>query len=261
MHTPPSLDLFHRPPQPTFPLPLSTAMVNPDRFDKFMKSLRLTGALTGLVVCALGIFLLVTLSLNPRNAVNAIYEIIFGLLMVVAECRFVRMLKYFYFMQHFLGLGMFYIYVGFLCIGGIWYEYAVAGVCLGIGLTYFILGLGCRKMGRENFKRSGVEPPATAVDGTASAPPAPGGGAKAAAAAPTGYGSGTAYGNNTASYDEPEAIRAARTNASAYSVDTPSAYANDEPPPAYGSEPAYGGGNQSAYSNDQGAYSNDGEQV
>ena len=219
-----------------------------DKFDKFMKSVRLFGAITGLVVMALGIFLLVTLSLNPRVAVNAIYQIIFGAMMIIAEVRWVRLLKYFYFMQHFLGLGMFYIYVGFLCIGGTWYQYAVAGVCLGVGLIYFTLGLGCRKMGRENFRRSGVEPPATAADGTPSAPPAPGGGAKTAAAGPT-YGN--AYGNNTASYDEPEAIRAARTNASAYSVDSPVAYSNDaEPPPAYGSEPAYGGGHQSAYAND-----------
>ncbi len=220
-----------------------------DRFDKFMKSVRALGGLTGLVVMALGIFLLVTLSLNPRNAVNAIYQIIFGALMIVAEIRWVRLLKFFYFMQHFLGLGMFYIYVGFLCIGGTWYQYAVAGVCLAVGLIYFTLGLGCRKMGRENFRRSGVEPPATAVDGTPSAPPAAGGGAKTAAAAPTATGYGNAYGGGaTASYDEPEAIRAARTNASAYSMDSPSAYSN-EAPPAYGSEPG-GGGHQSAYSND-----------
>ena len=148
-----------------------------------MKTVRITGAVTGLIVVALGIFLLITLSLNPRNAVNAIYEIIFGLLIFFAEWRLVRLLKYFYFLQHFLGLGMFYIYVGFLCLGGNWYQYAVAGVCLGVGLIYFILGLGCRKMGRENFRRSGVEPPATAADGTPSAPPAAGGGAKAAAAA------------------------------------------------------------------------------
>ena len=222
-----------------------------DRFDKFMKSVRLAGALTGLIVIALGIFLLVTLSLNPRNAVNAIYEIIFGSLMVIAEVRWVRLLKYFYFLQHFLGLGMFYIYVGFLCIGGTWYQYAVAGICLGVGLIYFILGLGCRKMGRENFRRSGVEPPATAADGTPSAPPAPGGGAKTAAAAPSGTAYGNAYGNNNATYDEPEAIRAARTNASAYTADSPKAYSNDEPPPAYGSEPgAYSSGHQSAYAND-----------
>jgi len=115
-------------------------------------------------------------------------------------------------------------------------------------------------MGRENFRRSGVEPPGTAVDGSPSAPPAAGGGAKAAAAAPTGYGSGSMYGNNAATaYEEPAAIKAARTNAGAYTADA----SNDEPPPAYGSEPAYGSASahQSAYSNDnQSAYSNDGDQ-
>ena len=217
-------------------------MAKADKFDKFLKMVRLIGALTGAVVCALGIFLLITLSLNPRNGVNAIYEIIFGLLIIVAEFRWVRFLKFFYFLQHFLGLGLFYIFIGFLCLGGTWYQYVVAGVCLGIGLIYFILGLGCRKMGRENFRRSGVEPPATAADGTAASPPAPGGGAKTAAPAPTGNAYGSA-GSGGGSYDEPDAIRDARTNASAYSNDAP-------PGGAYGSEPAYGGGSQSAYAND-----------
>ena len=215
-----------------------------DRFDKLMKSVRLCGMIVGLVVMALGIYLFASLaSLNPRNSVNAIYQIIFGALIIISEFRWVRLLKYFYFLQHFLGLGLFYIYVGFLCLGGTWYQYAVAGVCLGVGLVYFILGLGCRKMGRENFRRSGVEPPATAAEGTPSAPPAAGGGVKTAAAAPSGT---TAYGNaygggDGTTYGEPEAIRAARTNASAYTAD---AYSNDAPPPAYGSEP------HSAYSND-----------
>lgn len=120
----------------------------------------------------------------------------------------------------------------------------MAGVCLAVGLVYFILGLGCRKMGRESFKLSGVEAPATAADGSASSPPAPGGGAKTAGGVP----SGNAYGSaSSGAYEEPAAIKAARQNASAYS---------NEAPPSYGAEPA-------AYSNEgqQSAYSNDQEQV
>ena len=202
--------------------------------------MRLTGGLLGLVVLALGIYLLVTLSLNPRTALNAVYEIIFGLLMVVAECRWTRMLRLFYFMQHFIGLGMFYIFVGGLSLGGTWYEYVVAGVCFALGLVYFTLGLGCRRMGRENFKRSGVDN-ALPLDGvSANGQPAPAASASASAAEKDA-GSGPAYGGNSYAA-EPAAIRNAKANASAYSNDVP-VYSNDSPhspPPAYGNQSAYG---------------------
>ena len=210
-----------------------------------LQCVRLTGALLGLVVLALGIYLLVTLSLNPRNALNAVYQIIFGGLMVIAEARWTRFLRFFYFMQHFLGLGLFYIFVGGLSLGGEWYEYVVAGVCFALGLIYFTLGLGCRRMGRENFKRSGVDN-AMPLDGVSTQSAA----APAAAAAAEKDVSGPSYGGNSYAA-EPAAIRDAKANASAYgnqsAYSNDNAYSNDSPR----SPPTYGGNNhQSAYSND-----------
>ena len=203
--------------------------------------MRIAGFITGLVTIALGIYLLVSIgsNLNPRNAINSVFQVIFGVFICIAEWRVVRLLKYFYFLQHFLGLGMYYIFLGGLALGGNWYQYAVAGVCLSIGLIYFVLGLGCRRMGRENFKRSGVEPPPvlTGVETPEGVPS----GAAAAKAAGAAYGAYSSNGGPPA-YEEPAAIKAARSNASAYSV--------DEPPAEYSNESAYAQASPSAYSND-----------
>lgn len=95
---------------------------NPEKkslFDKMIKTIRLTGALLGCVVVAIGVIFLVIpgQALNPRNVINSIYLIIFGSLMIIAEMRWQRLLKYTYFLQHFIGLGMFYIFVGGLSLG------------------------------------------------------------------------------------------------------------------------------------------------
>lgn len=84
-----------------------------------IKTIRLTGMILGCVVLAIGIIFLVLpgSSLNPRNVINSIYLIIFGMLMIAAEMRWQKLLRYTYFLQHFLGLGMFYIFVGGLCLG------------------------------------------------------------------------------------------------------------------------------------------------
>ena len=223
--------------------------------------MRITGFIVGLVTIALGIYLLVSIgsNLNPRNTINAVFQVIFGLLICIAEMRIVRLLRYFYFLQHFLGLGMYYIFLGGLALGGAWYQIAVAAVCLGIGLIYFVLGLGCRRMGRENFKKDGVQlPPVLTGVETPEGTPSAAAAAKAASAA---YGA--AYGSNGGppAYEEPAAIKAARSNAGAYSNN---AYEPDEPA-AYGSEPAYAQespSGASAYANSApSAYSNDAEIV
>ena len=207
----------------------------------------------GLILIALGIYEIVTISsnLNPRNTINAIFQIIFGIFNIVAELRVRRALKYFYFMQHFLGLGMYYIFLGGLALGGAWYEYAVAGVCFGVGLVYFILGLGCRRMGRENFKRSGVDlpPVLTGEEDAAGATPKAKDVVAAAGVAGAAYGQYNSYssgsnGGPPGGYEEPAAIKAARTNASAYTQEEPPAvYSNDR-------ESAYANSSKSAYSND-----------
>jgi len=51
-----------------------------------------------------------------------VYQIIFGLLILIAEARWSGLLKHFKFLTHFLGLGLFYIFVGGLALGSSWYQ-------------------------------------------------------------------------------------------------------------------------------------------
>jgi len=203
-----------------------------DLFDRFIKILRITGCLVGLVNIALGIYELVTSNLNPRTAINAVYSILFGIFMVIAEARWVQILKHFYFLQHFLGLGAFYLFVGGLALGGASYQYAVAAACIGIGLIYFTLGLGCRRMGHENFKQLGFRTGSKSIEGGVGTPPTKAAGDQPLPPPPpppnegqSGYSSGYAssgssydnhysgQGDEPQNYQEPAAITEARKSA------------------------------------------------
>lgn len=96
---------------------------------------------------AIGIYQLFSSSLNPKGVINGVYQIIFGLLIWIAEARWSGLLKHFKFLTHFLGLAMFYIFVGGLALGGEWYQYAEAGLCLLVGSIYGLLGCMCKSMG------------------------------------------------------------------------------------------------------------------
>lgn len=68
--------------------------------------------------------------------------------MIVSEMRWIRLLKHFKFLTHFIGLGLFYIFVGGLALGSAWYE-------LGLGISLIILGsvysmLGCCGLSMKN---------------------------------------------------------------------------------------------------------------
>lgn len=114
-----------------------------------MHLIRLIGFITGIVVLILGVLILIGSALSPRQIINGIYQIIFGLFIMICELRLKLILSHFYFLTHFLGLGLFYIFVGGLALGGEWYQITVACVLLGMGIIY--MGLGCmnRRMGDE----------------------------------------------------------------------------------------------------------------
>ena len=71
---------------------------------------------------------------------------IFGVIMIIAELRWVTLLKYVYFLQHYVGLGLFYIFVGGLILGDSWWMILVAVVLLAVGIVYLLLGCACRRM-------------------------------------------------------------------------------------------------------------------
>ena len=84
--------------------------------------------------------------LDPRTLIANVYLIIFGIAMIVAELRLVFLLKYCYFLQHYAGLGLFYIFVGGLILNEHWWMVLVAVVLIAVGLVYLLLGCMCRRM-------------------------------------------------------------------------------------------------------------------
>lgn len=118
---------------------------------------RVTGAICGCLAIAIGLYQLITSVFNPRTIINGVYQVIFGLLILVAEARWSGLLRHFKFLTHFFGLGMFYIFVGGLALGGSWYQYAEAGLCLAVGSIYLILGAMCRTMADPGFGGKPIE--------------------------------------------------------------------------------------------------------
>jgi COPI associated protein len=72
-----------------------------------------------------------------------LYRIIFGLLIMIAELRLKRLLVWFSFLLYYIGLGLFYVFVGGLASGSEWYEYIIAIIAVIIGFTYCAVGCMC----------------------------------------------------------------------------------------------------------------------
>jgi len=107
----------------------------------YMLMLRVTGGICGVLVFVLGIILLATThSSDPKIYVNGLYQIIFGLLIVVAEIRVAVILHWFSFLTSYVGLGLSYIFVGGLALGNNWYEIVLAIVMCTLALVYIFYG-------------------------------------------------------------------------------------------------------------------------
>jgi hypothetical protein len=87
--------------------------------------MRIIGCIAGGATLGIGIYQLVAGASGPKGFINAIYQIIFGIFIIISELRWKKLLKHFKFLTHFLGLGMFYLFVGGLALGGAWYQIAV----------------------------------------------------------------------------------------------------------------------------------------
>ena len=92
---------------------------------------------------------------DPRTLIANVYLLIFGLGMIIAELRLVFLLKYCYFLQHYAGLGLFYIFVGGLILNEHWWMVLVAVVLIAVGLVYLILGCMCRRMNPKPIQMPG----------------------------------------------------------------------------------------------------------
>ena len=72
-----------------------------------------------------------------------LYQILFGILVILAELRITKLLYWFAFLRRRIGLGAFYIFIGFFSVGDEWYVILMMIVFLVVGSTYLILALCC----------------------------------------------------------------------------------------------------------------------
>lgn len=111
-----------------------------------IKLLRFIGACVGAAISALGIYAIYVSHTDIKTVVNALYQIIFGLLIITAELRFIKLLVWFSFLVTFIGLGGFYIFVGGLALGSQWYEIMITVIACAIGLIYCSFGCCCKSV-------------------------------------------------------------------------------------------------------------------
>ena len=80
---------------------------------------------------------------DVRVIVLDIYRIVFGLLIMLAELRLKHLLVWFSFLLYYIGLGLFYVFVGGLTAGSNWWEWVIAIVAVVVGCTYCAVGCLC----------------------------------------------------------------------------------------------------------------------
>jgi len=78
---------------------------------------------------------------------------------MVAELRLKHLLVWFSFLLYYIGLGLFYVFLGGLAGGDDWYEWIVAIVAVVVGCTYCAVGYMCSDVERRQHQyiRADVE--------------------------------------------------------------------------------------------------------
>jgi len=134
--------------------------------------MRIFGALLGVAVIIIGIVSLFQNAINPKNVVNSCYRILFGVLIILAELRMEKWLRFFTFLNSYLGLGIFYVFVGGLALGDAWYEIMLAILFLALGFCYISLGCCYNKKMYESVpaNNAAADTKAAAATETAAAP-------------------------------------------------------------------------------------------
>jgi len=137
----------------------------------WMFILRFLGGAAACVLIIFGLIGVVTLGgFNPKTLVDDFYQMLFGALIICAEMRWVRFLKQFSFLTSFLGLGLFYIFVGGLALDSGIAMIVMAVIFWALGLVY--VGLFCM---RRNYSDPNAAPGSANSTQTVDleAPPAP----------------------------------------------------------------------------------------
>jgi hypothetical protein len=107
------------------------------------------------IACAGTIIAIAVLSIifsgtaNLQYYISWIYDIIFGVLILLSELRINKLLYWFAFLKRKVGVGIFYIFVVFFVVDNRWWDYLVGAVLFTIGLIHIITGLtNCNLLGQ-----------------------------------------------------------------------------------------------------------------
>eukprot|EP00823_Brevimastigomonas_motovehiculus_P004406 TRINITY_DN2906_c0_g1_i1.p1 TRINITY_DN2906_c0_g1~~TRINITY_DN2906_c0_g1_i1.p1 ORF type:complete len:255 (+),score=53.47 TRINITY_DN2906_c0_g1_i1:62-826(+) len=119
---------------------------------------RILGGVAGLGLLACGIIYIVIpgSSFSPKSFVFAIYEVLFGVLIILAELKWKPLLKWFRFLATYLGLGLFYLFLGGFALNDAWYDIILAICLCAVGIIDLLLACSCKKM--KGFEETPMQP-------------------------------------------------------------------------------------------------------
>ena len=101
---------------------------------------RIIYILLAVIIIAFGVFSIITLSGTPTQYMFRAYNILFGLLLIIAEFKIALILKYFNFLRRFLGKGIWCFLIASSWLNTEeWYNYAMALGFAGVGVIFIFM--------------------------------------------------------------------------------------------------------------------------
>ncbi|CAG9332388.1 unnamed protein product [Blepharisma stoltei] len=116
--------------------------------QKWSTTLKVASVILGVLLIGLAIynFALMITADDPISVILPIYYVIFGVMIIAAEAKINWIMIKFMFLSGHIGKGMFYIFVGTLCIRSrMIIQYVMAGLLIIVGVVYVCCFCGARK--------------------------------------------------------------------------------------------------------------------
>jgi len=107
--------------------------------SKVHKFIRWGAFVGGILTVIVGVFSLISVTLDLKLIVNGFYEILFGGMMVLSTLRVEKVLRKIEILRGYRGLGYFCLFIGGLALGGSWFDYALAIYMFFFGFIYLYL--------------------------------------------------------------------------------------------------------------------------
>lgn len=117
-----------------------------DFFQKpaFLYFLQIAGIIISLGAGATAILVLIfaPISLNPLTIVSSVYLCLLAAIAIVAEFKIMFILRWFFFLVPYIGLGFYYVFFGlFTMFRQVWWSYLVGAVVIAFGVLDIVVGI------------------------------------------------------------------------------------------------------------------------